>query len=490
MFLSPTIRLFRFTFIFVPMALLAEPSSPSKVDELVRIDPTPLDRDQSEFVVSYAAALRTARPSVVSVYAESLRDQSVDQESLLEQLFGNAPEVEALPRLGIGSGVIVSKNGYIITNEHVISRADEIRVQLDDLRVFEATLVGADPRTDIAVLKIDEDDLPHATLADSDLLEVGDVVFAIGNPLGVGKTVTMGIVSALKRQQMGVIQGGFESFIQTDAPINTGNSGGALVDAYGRVVGINTLIQTDGLSGGSIGIGFAVPANLAYSVMTDLIEVGSVMRGFLGVGIEPLSELQADLIGVESLKGALVNQVNRGTPAEAAGIEVGDLIVSVDGAEILSPSDLRVTIAQKKPGDEVSVIVIRDGERLSLLARLVQRDGEIASREEPRAPRIETVEPEVPVELEGVSLGELDDEARKRFDLDEHLEGVVVFSVDPNSPFAEALPEGMVIQKVNGRKVATPEDVSFALKRDGKNSLLVAYLGVYRWIGVEVSEGQ
>lgn len=442
------------------------------VANIVALDPTPLDRTSNGGVVSYAESLRGARPAVVSVYASSPRRE----EQLLQQLFGVTPRRQRAPQMGLGSGVIVSGNGYILTNNHVIREAIEIKVQLDSQRIYDATLIGTDPSTDIAVIKIEtEEPLPFITFADSDGIEVGDVVFAIGNPLGVGKTVTMGIVSATKRQEMGVIADGFENFIQTDAPINSGNSGGALVDAKGRLIGINTLIQTAGVSTGNIGIGFAVPVNLAYSVMTDLIETGSVSRGFLGVAIKGIDQDLAESLGVSSLKGALVDQVNPGGPAAVAGIQVDDVIVELDGAEIDSPSDLRVRIAARKPGGSISLTLVRDKARQVVEVTLAERaSGALAASGDVQEFRF----------LDGVAIEPMSDELRAEYAVPESVDGMVVAEVDPSSPYVESLPVGMVIRSVNGEEVRSYQEAAEALKPEGKNMLRVRYRGVDRWIGV------
>lgn len=473
------------TLYFLSLVLLASSSTLQAEDEvnvasLVEIDSSALDRSLNGGVVSYAESLVDARPAVVSVYAQSLGNSFSREELLMQQLFGITPRRQQVPRMGLGSGVIVSENGYILTNNHVISQADEIRVQLDSDKIYEATLVGTDPQTDIAVIKIEADEaLPSITLADSDKIEIGDVVFAIGNPLGVGKTVTMGIVSATKRQQMGVIEGGFENFIQTDAPINSGNSGGALIDAKGRLIGINTLIQTDGASRGNIGIGFAVPVNLAYSVMTDLIEDGSVSRGFLGIGIESLDDDKAEFFGIDSLKGALVNEVSSGSPASRAGFEVGDVVVKVDGVEVDSHTDLRVKIAARKPGDSVAIEVIRDKSPVELEAVLGELSGSgriIASNSSGFSSDF----------LEGVTIESLNNDLREEYSIDDSVEGVVITAIDPSSPYVQQLPLGMVIRSVNGKNVTTYEEAAAALRPEGKNMFLINYKGANRWIGIEI----
>ncbi len=475
---SPKLALSCVSLILLAAFPLGRAQERVEVSELVEVDATPLDRSQNGRVVSYSKSLKEARPAVVSVYAKSLDHSYSREELLMEQLFGIRPRRQQGPQFGLGSGVIVSENGYIVTNNHVISEADEIKVQLDSQRIYDAVLVGTDPSTDIAVLKIEaESPLPAVKLANSDQIEVGDVVFAIGNPLGVGKTVTMGIVSATKRQEMGVIDGGFENFIQTDAPINSGNSGGALVDAKGRLIGINTLIQTDGASSGNIGIGFAVPVNLAYSVMRDLVENGSVSRGFLGVGIGGLDEALAAQLGVDSLKGARVNQVNPGTPAAEAGILSDDVIVELDGVAVDSPSDLRIQIAARKPGDVVSLTLIRDKLRKEIEVVLAERESE--------GQILSSVDPDAGF-LEGVTVVPLTEELREEFEVADTVEGLLVTEVEEGSSYARLLPVGMVILSINGQDVRSYEQAARALKPNAKNMFQVAYRGVNRWVGVEV----
>src|SRR5438477_1172751 len=277
----------------------------------------------------------------------------------------------------LGSGVIVTKDGYILTNNHVEDGADEIKVARDkDKKQFTAKVIGRDPRTDIAVLKIDAKDLPFITFADSDKIEVGDVVLALGNPFGIGQTVTMGIVSATGRGGMGIED--YEDFIQTDAAINPGNSGGALVDAEGRLVGLNTAILSR--SGGSQGVGFAIPANLARSVMDQLIKSGKVERGFLGVGIQDLTPELARQFNVKDTQGALVSSVTPDSPADKAGLKSGDVIVEFNGRAVPDSRHLKLQVAETAPGSSTPVRVMRDGVNKMLSLTVKAMPGEAIAK--------------------------------------------------------------------------------------------------------------
>lgn len=453
------------------LALSPAWANTDKLAQSVVIDEADIDRGNGRQVVSYASSLSKARPAVVSVTSKRIVKTLPSQFSnpFFREFFGDRlPEQEREMR-GLGSGVIVSKDGYILTNNHVIEGADEVLVRLHDDREFDAKIVGTDPQTDIAVLKIEAENLPAIVIANSDNLQVGDVVFAIGNPLGLGQTATMGIVSATGRNNLNLIDRGYENFIQTDAAINRGNSGGALTDAEGRLVGINTMIITEGRSAGNIGIGFAVPVNLAYSVMSSLVETGTVSRGFLGVGIQNLTTELAEGFGLDSTKGALITEVNPGTPAEDAGLQSGDVIVAVNGQTVDSPSDLRLRIAGKSPGTEVEITYIRDGERQSKSVVLAELSASA------RAPN---------EFLEGIAISNLNDELRQRYGIKEGLEGVVITGVAPGSPHATSLPEGMVILKVNGTSVSSVEEAKAAIRKGEKNMLLVVFRGVYRWVSV------
>jgi serine protease Do/serine protease DegQ len=325
--------------------------------------------------------------------------------------------------------------------------------------------VGADPKTDVAVVKIETTGLQAITFADSDKLRVGDVVFAVGNPLDVGETVTMGIVSA-KSRNVHILDdvAGYEDFIQTDAAINLGNSGGALVDAKGRLVGINSAIVSP--SRGNIGIGFAVPVNLAAGVMKSLIETGTVSRGFLGVGSEPLTPEVAEQVHLPSdTKGVIITEVIPEGPAEKAGVQRGDVILKVNGKEIESRDELRLTIAEMPPGSKVSIDLSRDGKPVGVNVVLTES-----------AEAVNEI-------LNGVTVDKITDDDRKRFELDPRITGVVVTDVKENSEHAEDLPVGAVIIEIN-RIPVTDVDTARASLHPGHNLLLVSYRGYQRYIVV------
>ncbi len=381
------------------------------------------------------------------------------------------PPLEDLPaqrQMSAGSGVIVDADrGYVLTNNHVVEDADEIRVTLRDNRSFDAELVGRDPATDIAVLRIDADDLTDIPPGDAENLLVGDFVVAIGNPFGLGQTVTSGIVSALGRS--GINPEGYEDFIQTDASINPGNSGGALITLDGRLVGINTAIIAPG-GGGNVGIGFAVPIDMAMAVMDQLVEFGEVQRGRLGVTIQDFTPDLAEALGVEADGGALVASVEPDTPAETAGLAAGDVIVAVDGEAVGGASELRQEIGLRRPGAEVEITYLRDGDRRTATVQLAGGSAQAA-----------TAEAGASDVLAGVRLAPLDRSHPGWGDID----GVVAAEVTPGSRAAAAgLEAGDVITAVNRQPVATTRDVDLALEsasgavalsvwREGRQILIV-----------------
>ena len=315
--------------------------------------------------VSYSDAVRKAAPAVVSIFTskEVKRPRNpFMNDPLFRHFFGDRTEDEAQRAFSLGSGVIISPRGYILTNQHVVEAADEIEVALSDGKKLAAKVVGNDPETDLAVLHVDAQNLPAITLGQAENLKVGDVVLAIGNPLGVGQTVTMGIVSALHRTGLRINT--FENFIQTDAAINQGNSGGALIDATGNLVGINTAILSQ--SGGSIGIGFAIPVSIAKQVMEQLIETGTVTRGWVGVELQEITPELADSFKAGTASGVLVAGVQRGSPADRAGVKPGDIILRVDGKQAVDPDAMRGLIVALMPGREAKLRLRREAREFDL----------------------------------------------------------------------------------------------------------------------------
>jgi serine protease Do len=350
---------------------------------------------------------------------------------------------------GLGSGVIVSKDGYILTNNHVVDNATEVKVTLQDGRELTAKVIGRDANSDIAVVKIDAKDLPTLPMADSSKVEVGDIVLAVGNPFGVGQTVTEGIVSATGRGNMGIED--YEDFIQTDAAINPGNSGGALVDINGRLVGINTAILSQ--SGGYQGVGFAVPSDLARNVMDSLIKYGHVTRGYLGVMIQdvtPALEKEFDLKGTQ---GALVGDVVPDGPAAKAGLKNGDVISEFNGKKVTDSRRLKLAVADIAPGTTVPMKVLRNGAEKSFEVTLKQLPGSEQLAQNPASKNSDTGT------LNGVAVSDLTQKERRDFNVPDDIKGAVVTSVEADSPAAEAgLKEGNVIEEINRHTVKSADD--------------------------------
>jgi len=324
---------------------------------------------------SYAEVVDSVAPTVVTIRAEKRvrapRQHPFFNDPLFRDFFGGlfdgAQRGSPRPQIGLGSGVIVKPDGYIVTNHHVIDGAEAIKIETADHRIFDAKIVGSDPPSDLAVLKIGADKLPILSLADSDKARVGDIVLAVGNPLGIGQTVTAGIVSA-KGRSTGLSDGSFEDFLQTDAPINQGNSGGALVNATGQLIGINSQILSP--TGSNIGIGFAIPSNMVSNVMDQLIKGGKVQRGALGIGIQPVTPEIASSLKLSDPRGVIVNMVTPNSAAAQAGIRQGDVITSFNGEPVVDGNSLRNRVARTQPGTEVKITVIRDGKEQQLSAKL------------------------------------------------------------------------------------------------------------------------
>ena len=330
---------------------------------------------------SYSNNVERVSPAIVTIQSErrvrAPRQFPFFNDPRFRDFFGQRRQAPQEPRSqiqrGLGSGVIVSSDGYILTNHHVIDGAEQIKVGMTDRRTFDARVVGSDPPSDLAGLKIDANNLSSLSLGDSDGVKVGDVVLAVGNPLGLEQTVTAGIISA-KGRSTGVSDGTFEDFLQTDAPINRGNSGGALVNTAGELIGINSQIVS--ASGGNIGIGFAIPSNMAKNVMQQLISTGTVRRGRLGILIQPVTSDIAQSLGLSDVRGVLVNEVEPNSSAEQAGVDRGDVIVAFDGEPIEEGNELRNRVAATPPGTEVTLTIFRDGSEKQLRAKL----GELAGQ--------------------------------------------------------------------------------------------------------------
>jgi Do/DeqQ family serine protease len=363
---------------------------------------------------------------------------------------------------GLGSGVIVSGDGYILTNHHVVDDADSIMVEFSDGRSVKAKVIGSDEPSDLAVLKVDETNLPTLLLADSDKAQVGDVVLAVGNPLGVGQTVTMGIVSAKGRQ---TDSDSFQDFIQTDAPINQGNSGGALVNLKGELLGINSQILSP--SQGNIGIGFAIPSNMAKRVMDDLRKDGRVRRAQLGVVIQPVTADMAESLGLKQAKGVIVSSVAPGSAAEHAGIKQGDILTSYNGQPISDINTLRNRVAETTPGTSAPVVVMRDGAEKTLTVKLDER-------EVSRSARSDSAGGEADKAALGVSVAPLTPQAAERAGLPRDARGLVVQDVDPDGRAADAgIQRGDIIREVNRQAVQSVEDLRAAVRRTSDRPALI-----------------
>lgn len=428
----------------------------------------------------FADVVAKVTPAVVTIRVQSKVAPQLTQLPLFPEgspfgdFFGQrTPRGRQMPaptQRGLGSGVIVSQDGYILTNNHVVDSATKIEVELSDRRVVDAKMIGADPASDLAVIKIDSKGLPIVPVGDSNAMRVGDLVLAVGNPLGVGQTVTMGIVSA-KGRATGAGDGSYEDFLQTDAPINQGNSGGALVNTAGELIGINSQIMSP--SGGNIGIGFAVPSNMAKHVMDQLVAYGRVHRGRLGVTVQGVTGDLAAGLGLAKAEGAIVSDVTPGGAAEKAGLTRGDVILSYQGRAVVDTNSLRNEIAATRPGSTITLQVLRDGKTSDVKATLdesaVSKDADrSAEGDAPEAGRFGmTVEPITP-------------ELARELQLDRNTRGVVISGVDPSGAAASAgLRQGDVIMQINGSPVRSAEDVRSALSAatGGKPAVLLIARG-------------
>jgi serine protease Do len=431
---------------------------------------------QVSLETGFAPVVDRVSPAVVNIASTRIvRPPSPDQspffnDPLFREFFGHGGGMRPpreMREQALGSGVIVSADGFVLTNSHVVQGASDVRVSLQDKRELKATIVGQDPKTDIALLRIQGSGFPHAEFGDSSKVRVGDFVLAIGDPLGLGQTVTMGIISAKGRGNVGIVD--YEDFIQTDAAINPGNSGGPLMNVAGQLIGINTAIATTGGSRGNQGIGFAVPVNLAREVMKQIEQHGHVIRGWLGVAVQDVTPAMAAALGLDQQGGALVGDVSPDSPAGKAGLARGDVILELDGKPVTDSRSLRMAIAESAPGTRVKLGVLRGKER---------RDVDAVLGEMPAEQQRTQGASQSPTGRIGLQVAPITPDIARKLDLPEGANGVVVTGVDPGSRAAEAgLKPGDVVQEIDRKPVRQPEDVRRALEKNGTQPHLML---VYR----------
>ncbi len=436
-------------------------------------------------VLSYADVVDHVAPAVVTIRA-SQRVRAPQQfpffdNPFFRQFFGGAtprrqPQTEL--EQALGSGVVVRSDGYILTNDHVVNGAQDIKVDLNTRRTYSAKVVGTDAPSDLAVLKVDASGLPTLGLGDSDKVRVGDIVLAVGNPLAIGETVTNGIISA-KGRATDTGTGSFQDFLQTDAPINKGNSGGALVNTRGELIGINSQILST--TGGSIGIGFAIPSNMARGVMDQLIKRGKVQRGMLGVTVQEITSDLAAGLGLKEARGILIAGVQNGGPAQKAGLRSGDVILQVNGKDVNDSNALRNEIASMSPGTDVTLHILRNGSEQDVHVKLAELNDESAQQEQSGGGN-------GGVSKLGVELAPLTPDLARQLNLGRGEQGAVVTAVDPSGAAADAgIQEGDVIEEVNRQPVKSPADVQNAIgKSNGKPVLLlINHGGQKRFVAIE-----
>jgi serine protease Do len=440
----------------------------------VAVDTKPLDRS-SGLPASFSSIIKKISPSVVKIDVTAKSRPAADSGGLdvpgLREFFeqrglGRRRGPMQMPREhGAASGVIVTPDGYILTNNHVVDHADKVDVVLNDGRQFEAKVIGTDPKTDLAVVKIEAADLPAVAFADSNAAEVGDVVLAAGNAFGIGQSVTMGMISALGRATLGL---DYEDFIQTDAAINPGNSGGALVDVQGRLVGINTAILSR--SGGNDGIGFAIPSNMARNIMNELISSGRVTRAFLGVMIQDLTpSLAGQFKAPADTRGALVDDVSAKSPAAVAGLESGDIITHFAGREVKDARNMKLTVAEHKPGETAEIKILRGGLSKVLSATLTPLPAD--TQDGPAPPQLGQSDEG---SLNGVGVTEISPDVRRGNKIPSDVHGALITNVEQDSPAWEAgLRPGDIIQQINHQNVSSAEEAVKVSEDPSKGESLV-----------------
>jgi serine protease Do len=436
-----------------PVRDFAKPGMPQRAAQPVSADASTdrvVPKSRADIALSFSAVVKKAAPAVVNVYSRKIIERSpIFDDPVFRKFFGDEGAGSSRERVqnALGSGVIVRKDGIIVTNHHVVADADELIVALADRREFEAKVILADERTDLAVLKIDAKGraLPMLEFRDSDEPEVGDLVLAIGNPFGVGQTVTSGIISALARTQVGITD--FQFFIQTDAPINPGNSGGALITLDGKLIGINTAIFSR--SGGSVGIGFAIPSNMVRLVVETALDGGSLVRPWLGLTGQAMTADTAAQLGLERPMGVVVSEVFPGGPADGAGLQPGDVIISIDGFEIHDPQGLRYRVATQPLGKKVRISYLRRGQARSAEAKLAK-----PPEDPPRA--IQGLNGKHP--LSGATVANLSPAFAEELGFDSWQKGVIVLDVANNSPASRIRIRGAdIIQSVNEQEIPSVE---------------------------------
>lgn len=418
---------------------------------------------------SYADLVEKTTPAVVQITASIKKDALTQTDSPFDEFFPRRMP-KSPPRQGFGSGVLVSEDGIILTNHHVIKNANKIRVEMKDRKTFDAKIVGSDPPSDLAVLKIKGKEFPFLKLGNSEKVRIGDIVLAIGNPLGIGQSVTSGIISA-KGRQTNLGDGSFQDFLQTDAPINRGNSGGALVNVNGELIGINSQILSR--TGGNIGIGFSIPSNMARSVMEQLIETGKVRRGMLGIKIRGLDKDDVESLNLKDTNGLLVNKVDKGSAAEKAGVKQYDVIVAINGEKIENSNALRNKVAGTKPGTEVILKIIRNGKenKIKVVLGEFALDGVSPKSGRNNGGKEQKFEKNGKL---GLNLQPLPPELAAKSKLPSGASGVVINGIEPNSPASEkGLRSGDIILEINRKKIKSLSDVRSVLSKSGRKAVLL-----------------